>query len=384
MGRRPLQPGEQGALTVTRVTKTPTGWLNNPQGDMWSARIRVGQHGKAAKEIRRIAPTRKAAETACREAADIETILTQAGPTGDLEWQTVYNLWDTYKASPSFLDRLKPSTQENHEGIIRRSIEDNPTWWNTPCIEAYQRANLEPLVAEYAHNRGTEAAETLTNILRAMAKYSSQEVETLARARITIPHARSQNRQLRQRDKNYTLTRSELADVQQKLLAGKLGQARMVLLLMTYTGGRVTDTWNVSKTDINWASGEIKMTSMKTGKPYPTKTLPQTILDKLRAYADTQPGDTLFNMGPSAGTRSQQISRLLARLGYPEATAHTIRRTVGSLIFDAYGLRAASEWLAHNSVQITMQWYVKVDGAAPSFAPVLDLKPEIHTGNSPL
>lgn len=92
MGRKPLQPGEQGALTVTRVTKTPTGWLNDPQGDMWSARIRVGQHGKAAKEIRRIAATRKQAETACREAADIETILTQAGPSGDLEWQSVHNL----------------------------------------------------------------------------------------------------------------------------------------------------------------------------------------------------------------------------------------------------------------------------------------------------
>ena len=157
MGRKPLQPGEQGAITTTRVTKTPTGWLNDPQGEMWSARIRVGQAGKPAKEIRRIANTKKAAETACRTAADAETILAQAGAAGTLEWQSVTNLWETYKTSPMFLDRIKPNTRRTYAMTVATSQAEEPEWWALPCIEAYQRANLEPLIANHAHERHTSS-----------------------------------------------------------------------------------------------------------------------------------------------------------------------------------------------------------------------------------
>lgn len=372
MGRKPLQPGEQGALTVTRVTKTPTGWLNNPQGDMWSARIRVGQHGKPAKEIRRIAATRKAAETACREAADIETILTQAGPTGDLEWQSVRNLWDTYRASPSFMDRLKPGTRKNHEIAVRHSMEDAPEWWDMPCIEAYQRANLEPLIAKHARLHGTNPARRLKAVLKAAAQYSSAQVAELAQAPLVTPKNLPSPQAGKKRDLDRTLTRTQLADLQTQLLNASPTMGKIALLIMTYTGGRISDIFNLQKSDINWETGQIKMLSVKTGKQYPVKTLPQSILEKLHEYAAKINGDQLFPREKTSRAKSVLISRPLAYLGYPWATAHTIRKSVGSIVFDEYGLRAASEWLAHSSVQITMQWYVKVDCAAPTYVASLD------------
>ena len=372
MGRKPLQPGEQGALTVTRVSKTPTGWLNNPQGDMWSARIRVGQHGKAAKEIRRIAATRKAAETACREAADIETVLAQAGPAGDLEWQTVRNLWDTYRASPSFMDRLKPATRTDQEAVVKHSVEDNPEWWDMPCIEAFQRANLEPIVANHARLHGTNAAYKFKAALKAAAQYSSSQVAELAQAKLTIPKNLPSPQAGKKRDLDRTLTRAQLADLQTQLLNARPTMSNMALLIMTYTGGRVSDIFNLQKSDIDWETGQIKMLSIKTGKQYPVKTLPQSILEKLREYAAKINGDQLFPGERIPRTKSALVSAALSKQGYLWASAHTIRKSVGSIVFDEHGLRAASEWLAHSSIQITMKWYVKVDSAAPSYVASLD------------
>lgn len=372
MGRKPLQPGEQGAITTTRVTKTPTGWLNDPQGDMWSARIRVGQAGKPAKEIRRIANTKKAAETACRTAADAETILAQAGASGTLEWQSVTNLWETYKTSPMFLDRIKASTRKVYTTLITISQADDPEWWAMPCIEAYQRANQEPLVANYAHNHGTHSAKVLKTILKSIAQYSSTEVAELAKVPITIPKGITSPKGRNHKDTNRTFTRTQLADLQKQLLERAPTKGSIVLLIMTYTGGRILDVASLKKTDIDWETGEIKMTSIKTSKPYPVKILPTTILNKVREYVDTVKGEWLFGDPSKTRNKSAFVIRMLARLGYPWASAHTVRKSVGSIIFDQYGLRAAAEWLAHSNVQITMQWYVKVDSAAPTFAPELD------------
>ena len=372
MGRKPLQPGEQGAITTTRVTKTPTGWLNNPQGDMWSARIRIGQAGKPAKEIRRIANTKKAAETACRTAADAETILAQAGAAGTLEWQSVTSLWETYKTSPMFLDRIKPNTRRTYAMTVATSQAEEPEWWALPCIEAYQRANLEPLIANHAHKHGTHLAKILQVALRSIAQYSSTEVAELAKTPITIPKGIPSPKGHKHKDINKTLTRAQLADLQKQLLERKPSKGTIALLIMTYTGGRVSDVMSLKKTDINWETGEIKMTSVKTSKPYPLKILPAALLNKVREYAGTVEGEWLLGDPAKLRNKSTLTINLLERLGYPWASPHTIRKSVGSIIFDQYGLRAAAEWLAHSNVQITMQWYVKVDSAAPTFAPELD------------
>lgn len=55
----------------------------------------------------------------------------------------------------------------------------------------------------------------------------------------------------------------------------------------------------------------------------------------------------------------------LNKVGQPGLSIHGIRKTVGSIIFDTYGARAAAAWLAHSNVQTTIAYYVKLDGAMP-------------------
>jgi integrase len=61
----------------------------------------------------------------------------------------------------------------------------------------------------------------------------------------------------------------------------------------------------------------------------------------------------------------------------PQIDIHDLRSTCGSMVYKIAGLHAASEMLAHSSVQVTRKHYVSTGVAAESLRPTVDQFPEI-------
>ena len=137
------------------------------------------------------------------------------------------------------------------------------------------------------------------------------------------------------------------------------------LILQTHLGLRASELFALTWDHVDLETGVVSgVASQKTGRTYPPKVLPGWQLDRLKARAKkTGQQGPVFQR--SKETLFRQARAALTDVGYPDLSIHNIRKSVGSIIFDTYGARAAAAWLAHSNVQTTISYYVKLDGAMP-------------------
>ena len=140
------------------------------------------------------------------------------------------------------------------------------------------------------------------------------------------------------------------------------------LILQTHLGLRAGELFSLTWGNVDLNTGAVHgVESRKTHRMYPDKTLPEWQADRLRARAKkaARAGKDvrLFDRAQAAMYRECRL--LLNKVGHPDLSIHGIRKSVGSIVFDTYGARAAASWLAHANVQTTIAYYVKLDGAMP-------------------
>ena len=392
VGRPRLRAGQLGEVTVARVSRRPGGgWVRDPRGGKWQASVLVGRAVGTPRRVRTVADSKRAAVRRARELAE-EAVSAEQYANHVITPATLPGcLWDAYRASEGWRG-LAPRSQHLYQWSIHHSQEECPDWWATPISAAYTRPLLERLYAQHADERGAACAKTLRAAINNMARQAEDVLDTSRIHAVSAPRREVTKRNHVTRDGGRILSPQEL----QRLATVLPGHARTpterhaadAIILNTFLGLRggelITLTWD----NINLDTGEVQgVESRKTHTTYPAKTLPAWLTSMLRARHSAQHGlrergdARVFPTAPASFYPASR--RLFARAGHPDITVHNIRKSVGSLVFDQYGARAAAAWLAHANVNTTLQHYVKTGGAAPEGPVTLYPPPETPAQDAP-
>lgn len=369
MARRALQPGELGNITTTKVSKQGKAWTVNPDGTHWRASVLIGQRGDTPKRIRTIATSKRQAVKQCEEQAK-QYIDEEAQRSGVVTNATTPKaLWERYMQTRRY-QQLADRTRNGYRRAVEHSMDDQAAWWNLPLNEAITTSALTGLYDDFSRARGRTVL-ILQRALGVMLKLAADNVN-LSPYRVTKPAHVDITRASRLRlDGDRILTPTELDELVDSLIEYRPRKvstqaAADAIILQTHLGLRASELFALQWENVNLETGVISgVESLKTRRTYPPKTLPAWQLERLKARAaraDTLTG-SLF--GRSKETLFRQVRVALDDAGYPDLSIHNIRKSVGSIVFDTYGARAAAAWLAHANVQTTISYYVKLDGAMP-------------------
>lgn len=373
MARRALQPGELGNITTTKVSKQGRAWTVNPDGTHWRASVLIGQHGNTPKRIRTIATSKRQAIRQCEEQAKqhIDDAKRASGViTGT---STPREVWDAYTRSRRH-QALAPATRRNYETAIADSQHENPHWWNLPLNEAITVSALTTLYDGYVAKHGSGRARTSLRAALGVALKLASDAINLSPFHATRPTDTPITNPVRARlDSDRILQPDEmraLVTTLEQYDAKRIPERDAVdaLILQAHLGLRAGELFSLTWGNIDLHEGTVRgVESRKTHRTYPDKTLPEWQADRLRARAKkaTRTGKDVRLFDRAQATMYRECRLILNKVGHPGLSIHGIRKSVGSIVFDTYGARAAAAWLAHANVQTTIAYYVKLDGAMP-------------------
>ena len=377
MARRALQPGELGNITTTKVSKQGKAWTVNPDGTHWRASVLVGRRGNTPKRIRTIASSKRQAARQCEEQAK-QYIDDAKRASGVITPQsTPMEVWDAYMRSRRHAN-LAEASRRNYESAVAHSKALSPDWWQLPISEAITTGALTQLYDVYAVKHGETRARTALKACLGVAFKLAADSINLTPLTVTTPPATEPISAPKARlNPDRILSPTELATLVQQLETYPAPRPVIqscldALILETHIGVRAGELFSLTWNDVDLQAGTLlSIASKKTRRTYPPKLLPQWQVDRLQDRRNQVRGERIF---PHAVPYLySECRRILTNLGYEDMSIHTLRKTVGSIIFDTYGARAASAWLAHASVQTTISYYVKLDGALPET--VIDIVP---------
>lgn len=373
MARRALQPGELGNITTTKVSKQGKAWTVSADGTHWRASVLIGQRGNTPKRIRTIATSKRQAIRQCEEQAK-QYIDDAKRASGVITPQsTPTEVWDTYVRSRRH-QALAPATRRNYETAVADSQRENPHWWHLPLYEATTVSALTALYDGYVARHGSGRARTSLRAALGVALKLASDAVNLSSFRSTWPTESPITNPVRARlDGDRILTPAEMRTLIATLEqydAKRIPEQDAVdaLILQTHLGVRAGELFSLTWGNIDLNEGIVRgVESRKTHRTYPDKTLPEWQADRLRARAGKArhltPDTRLFDRAQA--TMYRECRLLLNKLNLQDMSIHGIRKSVGSVVFDTYGARAAAAWLAHSNVQTTIAYYVKLDGAMP-------------------
>ncbi|WP_165218226.1 tyrosine-type recombinase/integrase [Schaalia sp. ZJ1691] len=374
MGRTRLKTGQQGTITTHRVYKHNGTWKraqNAAEATHWAAETRIGQAVGKPRLIRRVATSKRAAQLQLQEALQEATKQAQYAGQHINPNTTPTQLWDYYTQTERWAT-LAPNSRATYENAKKHSQNDSPNWWQTPIDRAYKQLPLEQLIKTHANQHGTRQATVLKTILRNIGKLAADIINLTPLSVIPAPQRAYLVAGAAQHDTNKTLNKTQLKQLIQDAdqYADQHPQAPLardaadMIALNTHLALRIGELQALTWDNINLQTGEVTgVQSIKTGTTYPTKTLPQWQTDRLKHRKTTSQGPYVF-----AQTRyvKDVIRKVFTECGHSDITMHNIRKSVGGIIFDTYGLRAASAWLAHRNVQTTIDYYIKTGDQSPT------------------
>lgn len=373
MARRALQPGELGNITTAKVSKQGRAWVVNQDGTHWRASVLVGRRGDTPKRIRTIASSKRQAVRQCEEQAK-QYIDDAKRASGVITPQsTPMEVWDAYVRSRRH-QALAEGTRRNYETAIADSQRENPHWWRLPLDEAVTVSALTALYDGYVVRHGSGRAKTSLRAALGVALKLASDAVNLSSFRSTWPAETPIINPVRARlDSDRILTPAEmrtLITMLEQYDAKRIPEQDAVdaLILQTHLGLRAGELFTLTWGNIDLDTGAVRgVESRKTRRMYPDKALPEWQADRLRARAERvshpTPDTRLFDRAQATMYREARL--LLNKLNLQDMSIHGIRKSVGSIVFDIYGARAAAAWLAHSNVQTTIAYYVKLDGAMP-------------------
>lgn len=373
MARRALQPGELGNITTAKVSKQGRAWVVNQDGTHWRASVLVGRRGDTPKRIRTIASSKRQAVRQCEEQAK-QYIDDAKRASGVITPQsTPMEVWDAYVRSRRH-QALAEGTRRNYETAIADSQRENPYWWRLPLDEAVTVSALTALYDGYVVRHGSGRAKTSLRAALGVALKLASDAVNLSSFRSTWPAETPIINPVRARlDSDRILTPAEmrtLITMLEQYDAKRIPERDAVdaLILQTHLGLRAGELFTLTWGNIDLDTSTVRgVESRKTHRMYPDKALPEWQADRLRARAENTPHAApdvrLFDRAQA--TMYRECRLLLNKLNQSALSIHGIRKSVGSIVFDIYGARAAAAWLAHSNVQTTIAYYVKLDGAMP-------------------
>lgn len=136
-------------------------------------------------------------------------------------------------------------------------------------------------------------------------------------------------------------------------------KARARVLVMLYTGLRISDVVALRQDAINYQTGRLSLTTIKTGRPVKMTLAPEA-LDTLRAIP---PARYFFWSGTSGlrsaiGNARQTLYRVFKLAGIVDGHPHRFRDTFSvSLLNAGEDIRTVQLLLGHSSIKTTEKYY---------------------------
>lgn len=360
MPRKALNPRQLGQPTLTRVTKNSNGkYVADPTGAYWEARVRVGQLSGQPRLFRRVGKTRQQAlDAAIRAAQDYAN----TGATPYSAKTTLNDLWEQHLSTHSW-ERLSPYTKRSYSKAKKYSQQLQPRLWSTPVATLLIDNPWQRHFHDLAQKRGSWIAKAAKKAIDRIIEAHKDRINVDSFTRATVPMGITTRPT--GNDPRRVFSQEEFTTLRKSLYrqAGALEllieKTAALLYVNTYLGLRQSELRLLTPENFNDDWTVIYVRSYKTKSDYPPKPLPEWVQDMFHRLEDARTSDSFF--GGKEATFAAYCTRILDRAGFEWASSHTIRRTVGSIIFDKKGIRVAARWLAHANVQTTIEHYIRLD-----------------------
>jgi integrase len=402
MARPRTQVGTHGAIALTgHVTDDRGRRIKAPAGTkptVWRARTKYRDKDGRTRDVEAWAPTKGKAETALKVRLS-ERVLPTTRHDGLHRDMTVIDAAEEWLRTVERQGRLSRNTLNQYREAIDRHIKGSSVA-KLSLAEANRVAVLERYLQEVADARGLGSAKTARTVLGSILGLAVRhEALDGNRLRDAQPPHKGKARE-GERDTGRAFTRAELADVLAKADRDETAKAydlADLLHLLAGTGARISEALALRWEHVDLDAGEIHIQGTKTKGSLRVVTVPAWLVDRLRSRRAERGAWGLVFPTPEAhpvqiredvkGPRWQaragesipasrwggrktdphqprdrrdvtrKLRAILDEAGYPWATAHTFRRTVGDLVSEAAGPTEAANMLGHARPSMTLDHY---------------------------
>jgi integrase len=386
MARPRTALGTAGRITTTSQIQAADGrWIATPNGarpTRWRARTKHRDADGVLRDVERFASTKGRAETKLRNALrDRHTPVAGDLLRADMALVDAGSVWLEQMKRPD--SGLSANSQTQYEGAYKRWVESSSIKGLT-LREANRVPVLEGFLQGVADEHGTGAAKTarsvVSGILRLGVRYGVLEHNAMrdvrpAKARITRETQRDTTRALTRAQRDHLLS---VVDEHERAKALDIND---LVWFLGGTGARISEALAVRWDDVDLGAGTVLIRGTKSASSVRLLVLPEWLKVRLTDRSKVQPTEGL--VFPSPGTSDldkvrdrRNVSRVLRDVldeaGFPWATAHTLRRTVATLIGEAgLPLVAAADQLGHANPAMTARVYLGRQAGNQAAAAVL-------------
>lgn len=400
MARAQTPVGSTGRVTVVRQVRGDDGrWTSAPAGRLpkgarvrHRARATVRLSQTRAQSVERYGSTEAAARSALDDA--VKSLVNPTATGEDLQPDTPLSaaaaVWlDTVNRRTNLpagdRRRLSPSTADQYRRNLARYVSPS-SLAPMPLHKVNRAPVLRAFLNGVADDHGEGAARSARSVLSGVLSLAVSDGALPGNACVGIVPMASERREST-RDSRRAFTPDEVASLLDHLSTDPeaiVTDVADVLVFMLGTGARISEALSQRWEDVDVEAGTVTIRGTKTASS--VRTVPfqhDALRTALQRRLEHGGGEGLvfpvLGPQPSPGSPSKHsrgiraagatrdtsnvlsvIRRVLDGAGFPWATSHTCRRTVGTAVTEKYGSHAAAYVLGHATVATTERAYVDV------------------------
>lgn len=390
---RPRTPvGQHGGITLTGHVTDERGRrvkaLDGTRPTIWRARTKYRDRDGKTRDVEAWASTKGKAETALRAKLG-ERVVPQQGQ-GLRRDMTVSAAAAEWLETVTRQGRLSENTLTQYREAVDRHVNGSDIA-NLSLAEVNRVAVLERYLQDVADRKGLGSAKTARTVLGSILVLAVRhEALDGSRMRDAQPPRQSVAVRASVHDTQRAFTAEELRDVRSKADADDSARSNDIvdlIYLLSGTGARISEALCLRWEDVDLEAGEVRIRGTKTKGSLRLVTVPTWLVDRLRSRRAERGAWGLVFPTPEVrwgGRRTppdqprdrrdvtRKLRATLDAAGYPWATAHTFRRTVGDLVAEAAGPTEAANMLGHARPSMTLDRYTDRKQKTAAGAAVLE------------
>jgi integrase len=391
VARAPIAPGTFGKITLNGQVWNDAGkWVKARPGvkvERWRAVATYCDKSGDRHVIERFDRGSKArAEQMVKDAVSRwDETRRVMGLQAESSFGQAAGLWlEQVDRDPTLSARTKEQYKQTHERVLKES---------DLCALRLSEANSVPVLRTFlqavADRRGTASAKSVksvvSNVLNLAIEDGALQYNATRELRRIVAKA---SKKPTQRDTSRAFTKKEQRHIceffAQHVRANEL-DVTDIAWFMAGTAVRLGEALAQRWEDVDLSTGIVMVRGTKTVGSVGRISMPSWLTERLRKRAAERGRDGLVFPSPGTSDRTKvrddrNVSRVFRAVfdeaGYPWATSHTFRRTVGTLIDEAGApVTLARDALRHTNANTTMSHYFGKRGDTSVAALILEWEP---------
>lgn len=392
MARTRTKIGQHGTVTVTGYVEDEQGRrAKAPEGrkpTVWRARTKFRDADGVTRDVETWGPTKAATEQRLKDKL-AERRAPAANRDGLSRDMRVVDAATRWLALNDAKGRLSANTRNQYREAVERHVKGSSVA-NLTLTEVNRVPVLERWLQEVADARGLGSAKTARSVMSGILSTAVRHDSGMEgnRMRDTDPPVIGKTRQ-GARDTRRAFTAEELREVLAAVARDETAKAYDVADLIRFlagTGARISEALALRWDHLDLEAGVVNIQGTKTAGSHRWVVMPPWLVETLRArrsevaafglvfptprtHPVTLDSGEVVSVSTWGGRKTdptqprdrRAVTRTLRKVlddaGYPWATAHTFRKTVGDLVTKSAGVTEAANMLGHARPSMTLDHY---------------------------